>query len=201
MAILATIWDMGGVIVRTEERTSRQQMAARMGMSYEDLTDLVFYSQSAYLASLGKITTIQHWDTVRTTLKLPDEEFARVPDEFWGGDRLDIDLVNSIRSLRPHYKTALLSNAWDDLRDMLVNRWQISDAFDQIIISAEVGVMKPDPRIYQIALERLQVKPSEAVFIDDFEENLEGARNVGLQTIHFRSPAQALAELRHSLAQ
>jgi len=201
MTILATIWDMGGVLLRTQDRTPRQEMAQRVGMNYEELTSLVFNSPSAIVASLGKATAADHWENVRATLKLTAGEFARAPDEFWEGDRLDIDLVNSIRSLRPNYKTALLSNAWDDLRSMIEKKWQIADAFDQIIISAEVGVMKPNLRIYQIALERLQVKPSEAVFIDDFQENLESARQVGLQTIHFRNPEQALAELRRILAQ
>jgi epoxide hydrolase-like predicted phosphatase len=199
MAIRAIIWDVGGVLVRTEDRTTRQQLAARLGMTYEELGRLIFDSPSAVLAALGKITTQAHWESVRKALKLSPEELTAVPDMFWGGDYLDRDLVDYIRSLRPRYRTGLLSNAWDDLRSMLTHKWQIIDAFNQVIISAEVGVTKPDPRIYRIALGRLEVQPYEAVFIDDFAENLEGAQAVGLHTIHFMDPAQARADLEKAL--
>ena len=200
MSIRAIIWDLGGVLVRTEDRTTRQRLAARVGLTYEELGHLIFDSPSAGLATLGKITTQAHWEAVRAALKLPLDEFPTVPDEFWGGDRLDIELVDYIRSLRPRYKTGLLSNAWDELRGLLVHKWQIDDAFDQIVISAEVGVAKPDPRIYRMTLDMLGVEPAEAVFIDDFAENLESARAMGLHTIHFQRPEQARLDLEKLLS-
>jgi FMN phosphatase YigB (HAD superfamily) len=60
--------------------------------------------------------------------------------------------------LRPPI-TTLLSNAWDNLRGVLEQDWRILDAFDQVIISAEVGLAKPDAPIYQLAVERLGVEP------------------------------------------
>jgi HAD superfamily hydrolase (TIGR01509 family) len=70
-----------------------------------------------------------------------------------------------------------------------------------VIISAEVGLAKPDPRIYQLALERLGVDPPEAVFVDDFLRNVEAARAAGLHAVHFKGPEQARAELEQLLAQ
>jgi epoxide hydrolase-like predicted phosphatase len=69
-----------------------------------------------------------------------------------------------------------------------------------MIVSAEVGVMKPDARIYRIALEKLGVAPAEAVLLDDFPKNVEGARAVGMAAIHFTRPEQALDELKRLLA-
>jgi epoxide hydrolase-like predicted phosphatase len=195
MSIHAVIFDFGGVIVRTEDRAPRQQLASRLGMTYEQLSDLVFDSDSARQAALGKISTQEHWDAIRVKLGLSQQEFPAVPREFWGGDSLDRDLVDYIRSLRPQYKTGLLSNAWDDLRDVLENGWKIAAAFDAVVISAEVGVAKPDPKIYHIILERLGVAPAEAVFIDDFSENVAGARAVGMHAIHFKNRDQLRADL------
>jgi putative hydrolase of the HAD superfamily len=67
-------------------------------------------------------------------------------------------------------------------------------------ISAEVGVVKPDSRIYRKALETLNVAPAESVFLDDFPDNVAGARAVGMQAIHFKQVDQALAELNQVLA-
>jgi epoxide hydrolase-like predicted phosphatase len=108
---------------------------------------------------------------------------------------LDVELVDYIRELKKNYCTVLLSNAFSNLRAALEERWQIDDAFHHIVISAEAGLMKPDPAIYRLALEKTGFEPEEAVFIDDFERNVEGARDVGLHAIHFQDAAQAREQL------
>ena len=68
--------------------------------------------------------------------------------------------------------------------------------FDVTIFSAEVGLVKPDARIYRLTLEKLGVEPEEAVFVDDFIENVEGAQAVGMKAIHFKSSQQAQQALK-----
>ena len=199
MSIRAVIFDLGGVLVRTEDRTSRANLAARLGLTYDELSALIFDSQNAHQAMKGEITTEEHWDEIRKTLGLSIAEFPQVPLEFWGGDTLDVNLVNFLRGLRPQYKTSLLSNAWDDLRQMIEEVWEFADAFDEMIISAEVGLVKPDRLIYEKAVSDLGVKPAEAVFVDDFPENIEGAKAAGLEAIQFVSPDQALKDLQKLL--
>jgi glucose-1-phosphatase len=200
MPIRAVIFDLGGVLVRTEDQAPRRELADRLGITRQEMYFLVFDSPSARQASLGEITAEEHMESVRLTLGVSLQDFSTVPGAFWSGDRLDTSLVDYIRSLRPRYKTALLSNAWNDLRGVLTERWKIADVFDELVISAEVGITKPDPRIYHLALQRLQVAPQEAVFVDDFPENIAGGKAVGLKTIHFRNPQQAIAELSELLA-
>ncbi len=201
MTIRAVIFDMGGVLVRTEDRGPRQELAGRLGMSYSELSELIFDSHSARLATVGQITTQDHWTAVRAALGLSDDEWPEVPRGFWGGDVLDTELVDYIRSLRRRYRTALLSNAWDNLRRVVVEDWGIADAFDELVISAEVGVAKPEARIFQIALERLGVAPHEAIFVDDFARNVEAARALGMGVVHFQDPARARQELEAALDQ
>jgi epoxide hydrolase-like predicted phosphatase len=196
--IRAVCFDLGGVILRTEYQAPREHLAARLNMEYEDLVKLVFNSPSGRKASVGEISDQQHWANVMRKLHLPDSEIGSVRDEFFAGDILDRELLDFTHSLRPHYKIGLISNAWSDLRDYIV-RQGFDDAFDAIVISAEVGVVKPEARIYRVALEKLGVAPEEAVFLDDFFENVEGAQRVGMHAIHFREPDQALTELKQLL--
>jgi epoxide hydrolase-like predicted phosphatase len=93
----------------------------------------------------------------------------------------------------------VLSNNWSGLRRAIEEEWQIAGAFDELFISAEIGLVKPDPRLYRLALDRLGVAPGEAVFIDDFPENVQAARQAGLHAIHFTSPDQARQELQDLL--
>jgi len=196
--IKAVIFDLGGVILRTVDQGPRQALAARLGVSPHDLYHEVFSSDSARLATLGKISTADHWETISKPLHLTAEELPGAVQQFWDGDRLDRSLLASIRSLRRQYRTGLLSNAFDNLRGLMENEWKIANAFDELIISAEVGLMKPDHRIYLLALERLHVIPGEAIFVDDVGENVDAARWVGLRGVQFRTRSQALREL-HSI--
>ena len=104
-------------------------------------------------------------------------------------------LIDYLRSLRPALKTGLLSNAWTSLRAALENQWAIADAFDVIVVSAEIGLAKPDPRIFHLALAELGVLPEEAVFLDDMQENIEAARFVGMRGILFANAQQAMDEI------
>jgi epoxide hydrolase-like predicted phosphatase len=197
--ITTVIFDLGGVLVRTEDRQPRQQLAESHGLSFQELEGLVYGSASARQATIGKISKDAHLDAVLESLGLPADASKEFGDRFWGGDRLDLVLVDFIRGLRQEYLTALLSNAWDDLRSMLVNYWKIADAFQEIFISGEMGLAKPDPAIYQEVVKRLAVDPAEIVFVDDFIENVEAARQAGWNAVHFRSREQALAELAEYL--
>ena len=198
MTIRAVYFDLGGVIVRTGDREPRAKLAERLGMSYEELAKAVFENESSRRASLGAVSTQEHWADVIQRLGLPPSEADSVQQEFFAGDTLDLDLINFLRSLRPKYRTGLLSNAWSDMREYLVGQ-KIDNAFDQLIISAEVGIMKPDVRIYRLALEKLGVAPAEAVFVDDSIVNIEGARAVGMYAIQFTRPDQTLEELKKLL--
>lgn len=199
MTIRAVFFDFGGVIGRTEYQAPRQHLAERLGMEYEDVVKIVFQSPSSDRAAIGKISAEEHWAEVTKRLKQPVSETETIRDEFFAGDVIDREIVEYLRSLRPDYYVGLISNAWPDLRDYIIEQ-KFEDAFDHMVISAEVGVMKPEARIYQIALEQAGVSPNEAVFIDDFYENIEGCQEVGMHGIHFQSPQQAMGELKQMLA-
>jgi epoxide hydrolase-like predicted phosphatase len=198
-AIKAVIFDMGGVILRTVDQGPRQRLAERLGVKLYELYNQVFSSESARLATLGEISARAHWDQVGAHFNLSPQDLPGFLREFWGGDRLDRALVAFIRSLRGDRRTALLSNAWDDLRGLVENDWKIGNAFDDLVISAEVGLAKPDHRIYQLVLERLGVAADQALFVDDVDENVDAARWLGMRAIQFRSSGQAIAEVRRYL--
>ena len=199
MSIKAVFFDLGGVIVRTEFQAPREQLAERLGLEYDDLNRIVFDSDSGIKATMGEISSEDHWASIIKRLKRPASELVAIREEFFAGDIVDRTLVEYIRSLRGKYKTGLISNAWSDLRDFIV-REKFEDAFDQMIISAEVGAAKPEPKIFQIALEQFGVRPNEAVFIDDFLINIEGCEKVGMQGIHFKDPESALKQLKKLLS-
>ena len=198
MPIKAVIWDIGGVIMRTEDLNPRDQLAADLGVTRDYLNEIIFGGEQGARAQRGELTQKEIWDYARSELNLGTGEYPDLRERFFGGDILDIGLVDFIRSLKPRYKTGIISNAWSELPAAL-DDWEIADAFDVIVGSGDEGIMKPDARIYQIALERLSVKPGEAIFVDDFIENIMGARELGINAIHFQNQEQTLQDLKTAL--
>jgi putative hydrolase of the HAD superfamily len=110
-------------------------------------------------------------------------------------------MIEFMRELRGRgYKMAICTNnirEWEDhWRAML----PVDEIFDVIVDSAFVGSRKPEPRIYEITLERLGASPEAALFIDDVEVNCEGARKLGIEAIRFRSTEQAIEEIGGALS-
>jgi putative hydrolase of the HAD superfamily len=102
-------------------------------------------------------------------------------------------MVDAVREIRASdLLTGLVSNSWSTDH---YDRALLAELFDAVVISAEVGLHKPQPEIYRLAAERLEVEPERCVFVDDLRENCEGAEAVGMTTIRHRSAPETIARL------
>jgi epoxide hydrolase-like predicted phosphatase len=198
--IQAVVWDLGGVLVRTADRGPRRAWEGRLGLERDSLDALVFDSEVSRQAAVGNAGVQDIWDDLARRLGLTPDQIDQLRQDFWRGDQLDTRLVDRIRQLRTNYKTGLITNAFESIRQSIEHEWHLDEVFDAILISAEIGLAKPDPAIFRMLLDRWGMEPGAAVFIDDFAENTSAAGELGMQTIHFRGPDQALAELDSLLA-
>jgi putative hydrolase of the HAD superfamily len=110
-------------------------------------------------------------------------------------------LIDYMRRLRERgYKLAICTN---NIREWEA-RWRamfpVDEIFDVVVDSAFVGTRKPEPRIYEITLERLGVAPEAALLLDDIEVNCDAASKLGIRAVQFRSSEQAIAEIEEALA-
>jgi epoxide hydrolase-like predicted phosphatase len=194
MPIRSVFFDFGGVIMRTEYQSPRQKLAERFNMDYDEIDRAVFGSDSARRASLGEITEDAHWSAVLKRFKQPASEMQAFRNQFFGGDVIDRNLVEYIRSLRGQFQTGLISNAWSGLREFITKQ-NLIDMFDTVIISAEIGAVKPSARIYEVALEQAKVSAGEAVFVDDMPVNIEACEKVGMKGVLFKDPEKFVSRL------
>ncbi|WP_436760386.1 HAD family hydrolase [Streptosporangium sp. V21-05] len=88
-------------------------------------------------------------------------------------------------------RTCLLSNSWAN--EYPREGWE--DYFDEVVISGEIGMRKPEPRIFEHALGRIGLAGEECVFVDDIEANIEAARRLGIVGVHHRDPELTITEL------
>jgi putative hydrolase of the HAD superfamily len=194
-SVRAVFWDLGGVILRTQRDDRRRDWEKRLALAPGDLAHLVFDGPMSVEAMHGRASADEVWTAVAAGLGLTPVDRDRLRDDFFAADEVDAALMHFIRRLRSRAQVGLISNAWLEVRRLLEAKWQIADAFRPLILSAEVGVTKPDPRIYRLALEQAAVRPSQAVFVDDFPENVEAAGALGMRTVLFRTSEQAQEEV------
>lgn len=195
--IKAVIFDLGGVILRTDDPAPRLKLAEQLGKSRLELEDIVFNNPFSAQAEEGLATPEDVWNYVQQTLNLTIPEVAAFRHAFFSGDHVDFEIVRLLQALRHTYRTALLSNTWYvDLTRVLSHDLGIpEDTFDVVISSAKEKIAKPKPGIFNLTVDRLSIEPSQAIFIDDNDLNIEGAKKVGLHTIRFYNPSQTRQEL------
>jgi putative hydrolase of the HAD superfamily len=167
-------------------------------MDYDEIDKAVFGSDSARRASIGEITEEVHWAEISKRFKQPASRMQVFRDMFFGGDVIDRALVETIRSLRGKVHTGLISNAWSGLREFITKE-KVIDIFDTVIISAEIGAVKPSAKIYEIALKQARVKAGEAVFVDDMPANVEACEKAGMKGILFNDPHESVKQLNQLL--
>jgi putative hydrolase of the HAD superfamily len=197
--IEGVIFDVGGVLVRTHDQSGRRKWEARLGLKPGGMAQLVFDSQLGIRAQLGQASRQEVWNWVGRHLRLNSAELETLQRDFWSGDQVDQDLCDYVRRLRARYRTGMLSNSWARNGRALAEYFDFADCFDVFVTSAELGVMKPEPRIYHVTLERLGISPIETIFVDDFSENVEAARRLGMGAVHFVDPDQTRYELEERL--
>lgn len=184
--IKAIIFDIGGVLIRTEDRSHRNNLEKRLGLEPGESEILVFNGEMGRKAQHGEISSAELYSWIQKHLGLDDAGIAQFKHEFWAGDRLDTELIDFIKSLREKYTVCVISNFMDALPAMLKTEYPAADAFHFTVVSAHVGIMKPDPRIFEYTIKLLNLRPEETIFIDDFQHNIDGCQAVGMHGIHFK---------------
>jgi len=203
----AVIFDFGGVFIDSPF-AAVAAAATRHGIDPERLVEVVFGSYEAdtdhpwHRLERGEITVLEARDEI-LALSTADggteiDPFV-VLAEISGGD-IRHEVVARCRSYRTAgLRTGLLTNNAKEFEEFWRPLLPFDELFDDIVDSSFVGMRKPDPRIYELSLERLGVTASEAVFIDDAPGNVAGARAVGIRSVligHERDDVvAALAEL------
>lgn len=111
----------------------------------------------------------------------------------------NVALLRYIKELKPHYKIGLLSNiASNWIRDTFLTLEE-QELFDTMVFSYEVGMTKPDPRMFTMVVERLRITPQEAIMIDDIDSYVEAAKAEGMQGIVYQDFEQMKRDLESLL--
>jgi putative hydrolase of the HAD superfamily len=188
--------DFGGVLT-TDIWSSFAAFCDQRGLDPGAAKDL-FRENPEALATLRGLETgeVEPSEFERRFAELLDTEPEGLIEGLFAGLQPLDPMVEAVRGFRAAgVPTGLISNSW--VMDHYTE--EIRALFDDVVISAEVGMHKPEPEIFLLAAERLGVDPTDCVFVDDLRENCAGAEAVGMTAVLHRDAEQTIARLEELL--
>ncbi len=189
------ICDLGGVAVHFDADRLVHQAAQLIGKPFDEVQAAVYHKELLLPFELGDLKPVAYYERLKERLKLSwtFEQFTRIWNDIFSENQ---DVAGLIERLRHRYTLLALSNTNElHITHMRATIPSLSK-FTYVIASCEVGLRKPDPRIYALALERAGVRAHEAVYIDDRPELVDAGRSVGLVGIRFENSQQLEHDLR-----
>jgi epoxide hydrolase-like predicted phosphatase len=196
------VFDVGGVLERVDDATWPEKWLSRwerrMNLPSGYAVAASREDDRSGDSARGAMSEAEMRCTYAQALGLDEGQARQMMAEMWDSycGELDLRMRDFVASLRPAYRTAILSNSADGARREEQRRFGFEQLVDLIVYSHEVGVAKPDPRIYRLTEERLAVSPGDIVFLDDLEDNVEAARACGWRAVKHRSTPESIEKIR-----
>jgi len=193
--IKAVIFDFGRVISAQKPSSLFHSYEDELGLEPGTINSIMFDSEAWQEALVGRKTVEEFWYEIGPELGLNSvNEVDAFRYRYRADEEINEGVLDLIHRLHGNYKLAVLSNSPPGLTHWLAD-WNVLNFFDVVFCSGDEGIAKPDPKAFELTLERLGLKPDEAVFIDDTGEHVEAARKLGLQGILFTTAEELEDEL------
>lgn len=191
--IKAIISDLGGVFLNRGIWIFWSYLEKEFHIDSEKAKNSFLKYYKPYFS--GQIPEEEFWGSLLEEIGLK-EDWLELRSKLLDFFEVNEDVAKLYKKLRESgKKMVLLSDQTKEWWPFLNNKLGIESYFDDTIVSALVGVNKPDPKIYQLALEASGVKAEECIFIDDLESNLAPAEKIGIKTVLFESSEQLEKDL------
>lgn len=193
--ITTVFFDLGGVLLELRPDKTVNYLAECSGLSRE-VVEKSFPLEDYFQFERGNMDELRFFDIWRKALdnnELTDADFTKAWDNLIGRELATSTILTKIK---PYYQVWLLSNTNDHHIRYQTPKYLFFDQVDGKIYSYLEGCRKPEPEIFNLALERAGATPQESLFIDDMQVNVDQARKMGITTIHFTTPEELEIELK-----
>jgi putative hydrolase of the HAD superfamily len=200
MPVRAVVFDIGGVLEVPTNTNLDGRWEQRRGLRSGEFFKRLRQSGLGMDANLGQISEAEFAQALDRLYGLDQPTTEDLLGDLWDWyvGALNTEMADYFQRLRPRYRTAILSNAAAGGRREEDRRYGFAAMADVLVYSYEVGIEKPDRRIYQLTCERLGVDPGEVVFLDDVEVNVIAARQLGMRAVLFQAPPRRSPTWRHA---
>jgi putative hydrolase of the HAD superfamily len=187
--IRALVFDYGGVISRPQNPDNVNNILQILGQDDNGFRSIYRSKRAKY--DNGQLSGEEYWRSIlqHYGLESNDSNVTKlIQEDIKSWTRIDDSMIQFIKESRKKVHTlAIISNMTGDCLAYMKKHFQWLEFFDELIFSCEFGRNKPDARIYEAFLSRIEIPPQDCLFADDLVENVDGAIKSGMNAIHFKS--------------
>lgn len=196
MNVEVIFFDVGGVLLDMNGQERRSIWSTRLGITEAALEQAVWDA----IGFRSKCDLPEITERLLHRLEIAPHQVTELLADFSAHWVRNEELVEFLSSLVPASRLAIIGNIPSSGRFAFETVLHLDDIFDAMFLSGELGIDKPDRRIYEIACVEMDVTPDQAIFVDDRVENVEGARAVGIRAHQHLNNADTIAWVNGQLA-
>ncbi|MBD3193908.1 MAG: HAD-IA family hydrolase [Candidatus Lokiarchaeota archaeon] len=199
MAIKAIIFDLGGVIVELDFSKFYEEIISPSPLNKPQAPLMLKFFRQSDIYHQGNMSDEEFYHLACNILQtdkciLDEERFFKAFNSIISGKNDEI--IEILKKIKENYKLMCISNInsshWEYLQQ---KNWEFIEYFDELILSHEIHMTKPNPEIYQYTIEKADCNPNEILFIDDGLNNVQAAEKFGIIGIKYQNPKQLIREL------
>lgn len=201
MKIKAIVWDLGGVVIDFDFTNFYNKIISQSPLNKPQTPIMLEFFRQSDIYHQGNMSDDEFYQLACDLLQvcmLNQSEFFDAFNSIISG--FNSEIVDIIRQIRDNnrYKLIALSNVnashWDYI---MKKKWEFIDYFEELILSHEIHLIKPDPKVFNYTIQKAGCKPKRIVFIDDGLNNIRSARELGIRAIHYSNFPKLLEELKN----
>ncbi len=188
--IKTIIFDYAGVITPTRDKIKfAEKNSESFNMTQQDLLDVLYKNWDS--AAINQMSSSEYWNQIGLDLSMDPKKIKKMVMHAFP---IEPRIVSLIDNLQDKFTLVMLSNQIEDWLEEVIDQNNLRNKFNYFANSYQLGISKPDSKIFLAALEKAGSKPNETLFIDDSLKNIEAAKKLGINTIKFENYEQFIKE-------
>jgi putative hydrolase of the HAD superfamily len=182
--IKAIFLDIGGVLILSKYREVIEKWAEELDVPPDKLRQTL--KDYSHISMTGQRGSYQEFIKSKRITWITAEKLETLQKDAWNSEYLNKELLDFILENKEKYTFGIITNNYREAEQLLLKKFSVPKFYNVFVSSADIGVLKPDKRIYQHAFEQARVPAEQSIFIDDQEENVKGASEVGMFRILYK---------------
>ncbi len=192
--IKAIFWDIGGVVILSRRKQILEDWAKELDVSSDNLR--VTLKQFSDQKMRGQNISYNDFIQVNQISWITGEQLENLQKSLWNSEYVNNELLDFILANKDKYVYGVITNNYKEAEEVILKKYQVPKFYTIFVSSADIGVLKPDRKIYEFVLKRVNLPADQCLFIDDSEKNVAIAQKLGIPTVIFQGQKDIESKFR-----
>ncbi len=194
--IKAIFWDIGGVVILSRRKQILEDWAKELDVSSDNLR--VTLKQFSDQKMRGQNISYNDFIQVNQISWITGAQLENLQKSLWNSEYVNNELLDFILANKDKYVYGVITNNYKEAEEVILKKYQVPKFYTIFVSSADIGVLKPDRKIYEFVLKRVNLPADQCLFIDDSVENVDGAKSVGMIGLQYTESKLLIEQIKNN---